>query len=303
MSNNWSLNQVTNQSGKTAIITGANVGLGYETALAFAGKGMKVILACRNLEKAETAKHRILDLHPKALLEIRHIDTSSLQSVRQFAKGILADYDQLDLLINNAGIMMTPFSLSEDGFENQLATNYLGHFLLTGLLLPLISQVKDSRVVTLSSLAHSWSGIQFDDINFEKSYVRSKAYSQSKAACLVFAIELQRRLTAANSPTLSLAAHPGFSDTQLVRNMPLIVRMLSPLLSKFMSQSAADGAAPTLYAALGKNLKGGEFIGPAGSNQRKGLPTVVDFDPSFKSPDLGQRLWTLSEQMTDIQYL
>lgn len=296
----WTLEQAENQVGRTAIVTGANVGLGYETALALAGIGATVILACRNQEKAAAARAQILAVYPNALVECATLDTSSLDCVRACATDLLARHDRCDLLINNAGIMMTPYQTSVDGFENQLATNYIGHFLLTALLLPLITSTAGARVVNLSSLAHNWSGIQFHDINFENGYSRKLAYGQSKTACLMFALELQRRLEAAGKDTLSMAAHPGFSSTQLGRNLPFPLSKVLPMLSSFISQSAADGALPTLYAALGDDLEGGEYIGPAGKGQRKGPPTVVNCRSWAKDMASGQRLWALSEQMTGI---
>jgi NAD(P)-dependent dehydrogenase (short-subunit alcohol dehydrogenase family) len=212
----WKLKQAPTQKGRIAIVTGANVGLGYETALALAGKGCSVVLACRNIEKAEAAKAGILAQHPKAVVDCMTLDLASLKSVRKFAAAYKRRHAQLDLLINNAGIMMPPYSLSEDGFESQLAANYLGHFALTGLLLRWITQTPHSRIVSLSSLAHQWSGIRFDDLQFERRYDKRLAYGQSKLACLMFAYELQRRLTRAGHTTLSVAAHTRGVEHQLV---------------------------------------------------------------------------------------
>ncbi len=176
MANYWTLSKALDQTGRIAIVTGANTGIGYETALALAGKGATTILACRNLEKAKAAKNKILDIHKQGKIEVRQIDTSSFKSVRYFAGQILENYSQLDLLINNAGIMMPPHNLSEDGIESQFAANYTGHFLLTGLVLPLITKTDGARIVNLSSTAYNYGGIQFDDINFEKHYDKKKAY-------------------------------------------------------------------------------------------------------------------------------
>ena len=195
----WNLTNVSSQVGKVAIVTGANSGLGYETALALAAKDMKVILACRNLVKAEDAKEKIQQEQPNASIECRQIDLSSLNSVRDFSADFLKDYQQLDLLINNAGIMIPPFSLTEDGFESQMAANYFGHFLLTEGLLESLMKTPDSRIVSLSSIAHKRGKIQFDDLQFEQDYDAMKAYAQSKLACLIFAIELQRKLDKAGS--------------------------------------------------------------------------------------------------------
>jgi NAD(P)-dependent dehydrogenase (short-subunit alcohol dehydrogenase family) len=191
----WTMKQAPNQSGRIAVVTGANIGLGYETALALAGKGCTVVLACRNAAKADAARAAILAQHPKARIERLTLDLGSLKSVRAFAAAYKKRHATLDLLINNAGIMMPPYTLSEDGFESQLAANYLGHFALTGLLLPLINKTPNARIVSLSSLAHKWSGIRFHDLNATQRYDKRLAYGQSKLACLMFAYELQRRLT------------------------------------------------------------------------------------------------------------
>jgi len=201
----WNINQEASQEGRVAVITGANVGLGYETALGLASKGAEVILACRNQQKAEAAMTDILSAYPNAKVHCMVIDLSSLASVRKFTEQYLSAYDRLGLLINNAGIMMPPYNLTEDGFESQLGANYLGHFALTGLLLPIIEQTENSRIVSLASLAHDWSDIQFDDINFTKKYSARKAYGQSKLACLMYGYELQKRLSKIGSKTLSIA--------------------------------------------------------------------------------------------------
>ncbi len=285
--------------GKVAIITGANIGIGYETALALVQKDVEVILACRNLKKAEEAKQTIINEYTKAKINCMKVDVSSLRAVREFATQFQKQYDRLDLLINNAGIMMSPYKLTEDGFEDQLATNYLGHFALTGLLLPLLTCTPGSRVVTLSSLSYKWAEIQFNDLNAQKGYSRRKAYGQSKRACLIFAYELHRRLSAAGYSTLSVAAHPGLSKTNLDQYFPAFVR---PLGSLFL-QSAKNGALPILYAALEKDIKGGEFIGPDGFQEMRGFPTKVDSDEYSKDKKIAERLWKSSEEMTNIHYL
>lgn len=299
MSKKWSTEKVPSRYGKVAIITGANIGIGYETALALVQKDVEVILACRNLKKAEEAKQTIINEYTKAKINCMKVDVSSLRAVREFATQFQKQYDRLDLLINNAGIMMSPYKLTEDGFEDQLATNYLGHFALTGLLLPLLTCTPGSRVVTLSSLSYKWAEIQFNDLNAQKGYSRRKAYGQSKRACLIFAYELHRRLSAAGYSTLSVAAHPGLSKTNLDQYFPAFVR---PLGSLFL-QSAKNGALPILYAALEKDIKGGEFIGPDGFQEMRGFPTKVDSDEYSKDKKIAERLWKSSEEMTNIHYL
>jgi NAD(P)-dependent dehydrogenase (short-subunit alcohol dehydrogenase family) len=299
MGNKWSIEQVPSQQGKVAIVTGSNGGLGYETALQLAKKDVEVILACRNLQKAEEAKSRIVNEYPKARIKSMKIDVSSIGEVRQFATQFGRQYDKLDLLINNAGIMMSPYRVTEDGFENQLATNYIGHFALTGLLLPLLTSTPGSRVVTLSSLSYKWAQIQFDDLHARKGYSRRKAYGQSKRACLIFAYELQRRLSAAGYNTLSVAAHPGLAKTNLDQYFPALIR---PLGNLFL-QPAQKGALSVLYAALEKDIKGGEFIGPDGFQEIRGHPTVVHSDEYSQDKRVAQRLWKTSAEMTNVYYL
>jgi NAD(P)-dependent dehydrogenase (short-subunit alcohol dehydrogenase family) len=299
MSKQWNIEQLPPQTGRVAVITGANSGLGYETALALAQKNVEVIMACRDMRKAEEAKAKIIQLHPAAKVKPMKLDLSRLREVREFSDQIQKNYQNLDLLINNAGIMMSPYKVTEDGFENQLATNYIGHFALTGMLLPLLTVTPGSRIVTLSSLSYKWAEIQFDDFHARKGYSRRKAYGQSKRACLIFAFELQRRLSAAGFDTLSVAAHPGLSKTNLDQYFPALIR---PLGSLFL-QSAKKGALPILYAALDQGIKGGEFIGPDGFQQMRGYPTRVEADAYSYDREIAQRLWKASEEMVKFHYL
>ncbi len=294
----WTIQAAASQNGHLAIVTGANTGLGYDTALALAGKGCAVVLACRNMDKARKARLEILKPFPKATIECLSLDLSSQQSVRAFVTAFTENYDKLDLLINNAGIMMPPFSLSEDGFESQLAANYLGHFALTGLLLPLLTRTPNSRIVSLSSLAHNWGGIRFDDINFARGYNKRAAYGQSKLACLMFAYELNRRLRATGSKTLSVAAHPGVAATNLAQHFPRFMSALFPLVG----QSAANGALPTLYAALGEDIEGGDYCGPQSLQQMRGAPIKVGSNKASRDEAAAARLWALSEQLTGVRY-
>jgi NAD(P)-dependent dehydrogenase (short-subunit alcohol dehydrogenase family) len=283
---------------RTAIVTGANVGLGYETALDLSGLGYTVILACRNYEKAAVAKARILKQIPWAAVEVMVIDTSSLASVADFATAYTQRYATLDLLINNAGIMMVPYRITVDGFESQLATNYIGHFALTGRLLPLLLQTPGSRVVSLSSLAHRWSPIRLHDLHFEGGYSKRQAYGQSKLACLMFAYELDRRLREHGLRTVSVAAHPGLSNTSLAQHMPPMFQWLSPLIG----QSAEAGAQPTLYAALSPEIRGGEYIGPDGFQEWRGNPAQVSSKDSSFDERMASALWEKSEEMTGVPY-
>ncbi len=295
----WNIDKVSSQPGKVAIVTGANSGIGYQTTLGLVKKDFEVIMACRNIQKAEEVKAKILRLHPKAEIKSMILDLSSLAEVRKFVDEFKTQFKRLDLLINNAGIMMSPYKVTIDGFENQLATNYIGHFALTGLLLPLLINTSDSRIVTLCSLSFKWAKIQFEDLHAKKDYSRRKAYGQSKRACLMFAFELQRRLSLANYKTLSLAAHPGLSKTNLDQYFPSLIR---PLGSLFL-QSAQMGALPVLYAAMSKDVKGGEFIGPDGFKQLRGYPTKVDADEYTNDKEVAQHLWEVSQEMTKVFYL
>ena len=297
--NKWSIDQIPSQIGKVAIVTGANSGIGYEVTLGLVKKNVEVIMACRNMQKAEEAKAKILYMHPNAKIKVMKLDLSSLMEVNKFADEFKKHYQNLNLLINNAGIMMCPYKVTEDNFENQIATNYIGHFALTGLLLPMLTSTSGSRLVTLSSLSYKWSEIQFDDFHANKSYSKSKAYGQSKRACLMFAFELQRRLAVAGYDTLSIAAHPGLSKTNLDQYFPEIIR---PLGNLFL-QSAEKGALPILYAALDKDVTGGEFIGPDGFQQLRGYPTKVEADKYCNNQKVAERLWNESEKMTKISYL
>jgi NAD(P)-dependent dehydrogenase (short-subunit alcohol dehydrogenase family) len=298
----WNLKQAPTQKGRIAIVTGANIGLGYETALALAAKGCSVVLACRNVDKAEAAKDNILAQCPKAVVECMALDLASLKSVRKFAAAYKRRHARLDLLVNNAGIMMPPFALSEDGFESQLAANYLGHFALTGLLLPSIVKTPKSRIVSLSSLAHQWGEIRFADLHFEGRYDKRLAYGQSKLACLMFAYELQRRLKRAGHTTLSVAAHPGVSSTNLFQHLPKIVNLFAPLTA-LVFQSAEGGAQPTLYAALGGDIQGGDYCGPQSMGGMRGDPVKVSSSRRSRDEAVAARLWTVSEELTGVRFL
>ncbi len=299
----WNLSSVADQKGKIAIVTGTNIGLGLETTKALAQKGVHVIMACRNLDKAKVAKASILADNSSAQLTIMQLDLNDFTSVKSFASEYLSKHSQLDFLINNAGIMMPPYQKTKDGFESQFGVNYLSHFLLTGLLIDVIKTTRNSRIVTVSSLAHKWCDIQFDDYNFEKEYDKRKAYGQSKLACLMLAYEMQRRLEKHGIKTLSLAAHPGVSDTNLGKFLPSFVRGLAKIIGPYIFNSAADGALPSLRAALDENVKGGEYYGPDGKHEMRGKPVKVNSTDNSKDKEKAARLWTLSEELSEINYL
>ena len=307
----WSLEDMPDQSGRTVVITGANSGLGLETTRAFAGRGAHVIMACRNLEKAARAESDVRDTHPSASLEVRALDLADLSSVQSFAEGILEDVEQLDLLINNAGIMAIPRRETADGFEMQLGTNHLGHFALTGRLLPRLletgARTGDARVVSVSSTAHKMGRMHFDDLQLRHGYGDWKAYGQSKLANLLFAFELDRRLRAAASPVASLAAHPGYSDTDLQAVGPRahgskIMGGVMKVLNAVAAQPPEMGALPTVRAAVDPSAVSGQYYGPRGFMERAGSPVVVSANDAANDLGDAQRLWEVSEELTGVEY-
>ncbi|SEP79539.1 NAD(P)-dependent dehydrogenase, short-chain alcohol dehydrogenase family [Mycobacterium sp. 88mf] len=296
----WTTANIPNQTGRTAIVTGANTGLGLETAKALAAKGAHVVLAVRNLDKGAAAVEWISRSVPNADLELQRLDLGSLKSVREAADEIRAKHDTIDLLINNAGVMTPPKETTEDGFELQFGTNHLGHFALTGLLLDRLLPVAGSRIVTVSSIGHRFSrGIRFDDLQWERSYNRLQAYGQSKLANLLFTYELQRRLIGQH--TAAVAAHPGGSDTELARHLPRAAQRAVPLLRPLF-QEAAMGALPTLRAATDPGALGGQYYGPDGLGEQKGHPKLVTSNERSYDIELQRRLWAVSEELTGVTY-
>jgi len=298
----FTIENIPDQTGRNFIVTGANAGLGYETALALAKKNATVILACRSESRAQGAKEKILKAVPQANLHIQLIDLTDLESVKRFAGNFQSNFDKLDVLINNAGVMVPPYIQTKDGFELQMGANYFGHFLLTGLLMDILKQTENSRIVTLSSLAHLQGTINFEDLHWEKSYSKLKAYQQSKLACLIFTLELQRRLEAAKAGPISVAAHPGVSPTELVRYVPnLMVYLLTPMFL-LISHKPAKGALPTLMAAVQNGVQGGDYYGPTGYNEMKGKPGTAKIASHAKDEEIAQRLWAISEDLTGFSY-
>ncbi len=298
----FNIENIPSQKGRIAIVTGANSGLGYETTRLLAKKDIEVVMACRNAKKAEKARNTILKEYPDARLVLMTVDLTRLSSVREFAKEFLNSYHKLDLLINNAGIMMPPYEKTEDGFESQFGVNYLSHFLLTGLLLKTLEATKDSRIVSLSSLAHTFGDIYFDDLQFEKHYNARRGYGQSKLACLMFAYELQRKLEKHKYQSISLAAHPGVSPTNLMKHLPLFIKILAFIFYPFIFQSPKKGALPTVRAALDPEVHGGSYYGPGGFREYKGPPVIVDSNANSMDTDKAIRLWEISEKLTGIRY-
>lgn len=291
------------QSGRIAIVTGANTGIGYHTAAVLARCGAHVVLAVRNLEKGNAALARIVAAQPQADVTLAELDLSSLDSVRAAADSLRANYPRIDLLINNAGVMYTPKQLTADGFEMQFGTNHLGHFALTGLLLDHMLGVRGSRVVTVSSNAHRFrASIHFDDLQWERSYDRIAAYGQSKLANLLFTYELQRRLADQQKNTIAVAAHPGTSNTELTRNLPAILKPANALLAPLLFQSSAMGALPTLRAATDPDVEGGQYYGPDGIGQQRGYPKLVQSSAQSHDEELQRRLWAVSEELTGVTF-
>ncbi len=295
--NKWTALDIPDQSGKVVIVTGANSGIGYEAARALAKKGATVVMACRNLEKGEAAAKAIIDEGPTGQVVLLHLDLADLSSVRRFADEFRAEYDRLDVLVNNAGIMAVPKGKTVDGFEMQIGTNHLGHYALSGLLIEMLKTTQNARVVTVSSYAHAMGKINFDDLNSEKSYQRWSAYGRSKLANVLFGYELQRRLAANGHPPISLVVHPGYAATNLQRNTGLF-----SFANHFFAQSQEMGALSTLYAAVSPKMEGGEYIGPDGLLGQRGYPKVARSSRASHNGLVAKRLWEVSEELTGVQF-
>lgn len=289
---------VPDQTGKTIFITGANTGLGYEAAKVLAGKGARVLIGCRSKDKAGKARKNILAEHSTADVEVVELDLSSLASVKK-AAAVVAKEPRLDVLINNAGIMIPPYELTADGFESQFGVNHLGPFALTGLLLDTLRKTPDARVVSTASIAHKQGKIHFGDINAERGYNTMARYAQSKIANLYFAYELQRRLAAAGDSTISVAAHPGIANTELSRYFPKALMLLSPLFSPLFNTSA-QGAWPTLCAATAPGVEGGDYYGPCKRRETAGPAVKVTSTRRSHDTDVAKKLWDLSIEMTGV---
>ena len=297
MTSKWNAENMSDQSGKVAIVTGANSGIGYEMARELARKGATVVLACRSQSRGETAVSQIRDENPDAKAKLMLLDLGDLASVRRFADEFNGRYDRLDILINNAGVMMPPLEKTVDGFELQFGINHLGHFALTGLLHDLITRTPKSRIVMVSSIAHRGGNIDFDNLNAEQNYNRSGAYGQSKLANILFAYELQRRFKVSGVDTIATATHPGWTATNLQANT-LVFRMLNPLLA----QKPPRGALPTLDAATAPDVQGGDYYGPDGWQAIRGYPAKEQSSDRSHDTAVAARLWTVSEELTNVHY-
>lgn len=305
MKHNWTAKDISSQKGRSVVITGTG-GIGYETALEMTRSGAEVIMAGRNKDKGEEAIRKIKKLNPLGNICFEKLDLADLESIKAFGERMKEQRKSLDILINNAAVMNPPQrKITKDGFELQIGTNYLGHFALTAHLLPLLQKGNKPRVVTLSSVAHLSGAINFNDLQSEHNYKPMVTYSQSKLACLMFALELQRRSEAAGWGIMSMAAHPGISRTELIpngagKNSPagIVRRLFGPILF----QPAAHGAWPSLYAATAKEAQGGTYYGPSRMNETRGYPTVAKIAPQAKDVEVSLKLWEESKKLTNATF-
>ena len=307
MTKQWTVADMPNLSGKNVVVTGANSGVGYEAARAFAERGAHVVFACRNRERAEEAVAELRQQTPEVSVEIIILDLANLDSVHDFAQQYNAKHEHLDILVNNAGLMAIPYRQTADGFEMQFGINHLGHFALSGLLLDSLLATDGARVVTVSSGLHRSGNMNFDDLQSAQEYNKRAAYSQSKLANLLFAYELQRKLAGAGAQAISVAAHPGYSATNLQHVGPNMEespfqRSLMTVANTLFAQSSEMGALPTLYAATAPDVNGCDYIGPGGFMNMRGYPVKErSSDASYDEAD-ARRLWSASEELTGVRY-
>lgn len=305
MSSKWTLDNVGDLNGKVIVVTGGNSGLGYESVKAFAMKGAEVIMASRSLENGEQAREEILEDIFKGHIKVMQLDLGDLESVKSFAEGFKKEYKRLDVLLNNAGIMMNPYFKTKDGFEAQFGINHLGHFALTGLLFDLLLKTKGSRIVNVSSGAHKSGKMDFTNLQFEngEGYGPMKAYGRSKLSNLLFTYELQRKLESSGKDTIAVAAHPGVALTNLMRHLEkrFLIRILIPLF-KGMTQHQSIGALPQIRASVDPGVKGGEYYGPDGKGERKGYPVLVPSNEASHSLEDAAKLWEESEKLTGVKF-
>ncbi len=294
----WNSSQISNQDGKTVIVTGSSSGIGFEAARVLASKGAEVIIAVRNLQKGENAVAKILMENPKVKPILMQLDLANLKSVRDFAEKFKSKYKYLDLLINNAGVMVPPYTKTTDGFELQFGTNHLGHFALTAQLFAHLKATPGSRIVNVSSVAHNMGNLDFSDLNWEKrKYKKWKAYGDSKIANLYFTLNLSERLSNNGNNPMVVSAHPGWTATELMRNTGFL-----DFFKSLFAQSIKMGTLPTLYAALAEDINTGDFIGPDGFREMKGYPVKVKSNDRAKNKQIAQKLWKKSEEMTNIKF-
>ncbi len=294
----WDTENIPDQNGKVIIVTGSSSGIGFEAARVLASKNATVIIAVRNLEKGKNALNKIKAQYKNSDVQVMELDLANLKSIRSFVNAFKIHYDKLDLLINNAGVMIPPYEKTEDGFELQFGTNHLGHFALTGLLIDLLKNTKDSRIVNVASNAHKYGNLNFADLNWEKrKYKAWRAYGDSKISNLYFTYELQRRLANSKTNVKVTAAHPGWTATDLQRHSKLFVFM-----NGFFAMKTWQGALPTLRAAIDETAKNGDYFGPNGWQEWRGYPTKVESNKLSHDKNIAAKLWEVSEQLTGIRF-
>ena len=296
----WTTDQVESLEGKHILVTGGNSGLGYESVKVFASKGASVILASRSMERGEKAKMEIMTEYPKADINVMVLDLADSKSIRNFVNTFTSTYNKLDVLLNNAGIMTTPYGVTKEGIEQQQGVNHFGHFLLVSLLFETIKNTKDSRIVNVSSIAHRGGKMNFDDLFFSegKKYNKIKAYSRSKLENLLFTYELDRRVKKAGLDIKVVVAHPGVSKTNLGRHIKRgFFSVITDALQVLISHDKKYGCLPQVRAAVDKNVKSGEFYGPKGFMGMKGAPKVATSNKRSHSLEDATKLWTLSEEL------
>lgn len=294
----WNSKNISDQTGKVVIVTGGNSGLGLETATVLAAKNAAVVMAVRNLEKGEAAKNKIKIKFPEAVISVMELDLANLSLIKAFAEKFRLSFSRLDLLINNGGVMVPPYTITTDGFELQMGTNHFGHFALTGRLMDLLQSTPESRIVSVSSMAHKMGNINFDDLHWEKRrYRKWNAYGDSKIANLYFIFALQKRLEQQNSHVIATAAHPGWTATDLQQHSGIF-----SALNPFFAQTVSMGALPTLYAATAKGVRGADFFGPSGFMEIKGYPKKVVSNQRSKDLEIAEKLWKISEELTRVSF-
>ncbi|XOZ32147.1 oxidoreductase [Halomonadaceae bacterium KBTZ08] len=293
----WTPADIPNLTGRTVLITGANSGLGLESTRLLAQRGAHVIMACRNREKGQAAQESLQAQDPDADLQLMQLDLADLASVRDFARRIHDHYPRLDVLLNNAGVMAPPLQLTQDGFEMQFGTNHLGHFALTGLLLDRLRAAEAARVVVLSSLAHRFGRLDFDNLDARRGYQRWRFYGQSKLANLMFALELDRRLRRSGETIQSIAVHPGYSATNLQRTIPG-----HSLFNAVTAQSQQKGAYPSVFAASSPQAEAGHYYGPHGFQELWGMPAEASVSRLARNQEVAQKLWSVSQDLTGVSF-
>ena len=302
---NWTLDNIPDLTGKTIIVTGANTGLGYESVKAFAQNGANVVMACRSVEKGEAARKQIVRLFPSSIIQVMQLDLADLKSIHRFAATFRESHAHLDVLLNNAAVMMVPYSLTKDGFESQMGINHLGHFALTGVLLDVLKKSPGARVVNVSSLSHKQGLMDFDNLLFEngKDFSPMKAYGRSKLANLLFTYELQRFFESNQIDCLSVAAHPGIANTnnptKMDRNLLMKVYKIS---FSYIIQSPAMGALPEIRASVDPDVKSGQVYGPGGMLELSGNPVLVQPKRTALDIENAHKLWTVSEKLTSVTF-